>query len=123
MLTSVYPVRDWWVPLRNFELFVKTVDSLPPEKIFEFLDLECKSLETDLETHRLNVSGDHFSILCFRQYVRMVKHGNLMRCIAPLPANHVKFYRETITRLIEAKELPKFAMEQFDFTFPASDRR
>jgi hypothetical protein len=113
-------MRSCFVPLQNFDLFVKTVTSLPPEKIFEFLELECKSLETDLETHRLTVTDDHFSILCFRQYVRMVKHGNLMRCMSPLPVTHVEFYRHTINRLIETKELPKFAMEQFDFTFPTS---
>ena len=35
----------------------------------------------------------------------------------PLPPEHVKFYRQTVVRLIKANELPQSAMKQFDEAF------
>ena len=105
------------MPLQHFDVFVRTITNLPTLAILKALDLECKTLECDLESHRLMSTEDAFSILCFRQFVRMAKQGKVMRCVNPLPPDHTEFYKATIARLIEVKELPQVAVEQFDYTF------
>jgi hypothetical protein len=89
----------------------------PATAVIKGLDLECKMLEDDLEFHRLSFPDEALSIMCFRQFVRMAKFGEAMQCVKVLPPDHVEFYKETIVRLIEANELPRSAMEQFDHIF------
>jgi hypothetical protein len=101
----------------GFRTFSKMISDIPAKAVLKALDLECKSLELDLELHRSSFDEDSFSILCFRQFVRMVKEGESMRCLTPLPSDHLEFYRETIDRLMKADNLPASAMEQFDYTF------
>ena len=105
------------MPLHHFDLFVKTITALPAAAILKTLDLECKTLEDDFEHHRLTLTDDAFSILCFRQFVRMALLGGAMHCLRPLPSRHIEFYRQTVARLIQGHQLPPAAMEEFDFTF------
>jgi len=100
-----------------FTRFRRTIANLPAEAVINALDLECKMLEDDLAHQRLAQSEDAGSILCFRQFLRMAKFDEAMRCVKPLPLSHVEFYKETIIRLVQANELPKSALEQFDYTF------
>lgn len=104
--------------LQVFDLFAKMITGLPPRAVLKALDLECKMLEDDIQNHHLVLAEDAFSIICFRQFVRMAKQGEAMRCIKPLSPDHVEFYKQTIVRLVHADELPPAAMEQFDYTFP-----
>jgi hypothetical protein len=103
--------------LQVFGLFAKMINGLPARAILKALDLECKTLEDDFEHHRSALAEDAFSILSFRQFVRMAQLGTAMHCIKPLPPDHIEFYKNTIVRLIQADELPASAMKDFDFTF------
>jgi hypothetical protein len=103
--------------IRIFESFAKMISSLPPEAIPMALDAECRMLREDVESQHLPASEDVLSILSFRQFVQMAKAGQVVRCARPLPPDHIEFYKETIVRLVQAKELPPAAMGQFDFAF------
>lgn len=104
--------------LMVFGEFSKMVENMPPEAVLKTLDLECRTIEDDLEHHRLASDEDAISILCFRQFIRMAQAEDMMSCLRPLPVDHLKFYRETIARLVNARELPASAMEQFAYAFP-----
>ena len=101
-----------------FGTFSKMIGTLPEEAILKALDLECKTLEGDLENHRIVMKEDAFSVLCFRQFVRLAKTSDAMRCLKPLPFDHLDFYKQTVLRLVKANQLPESAMKQFDYTFP-----
>jgi hypothetical protein len=101
---------------RIFELFTGVIADLPPEAILKVLDLECDMLEKDAKNHR-PVPEDAFSIFYFREFVRTIKLGKVMRHVKPLPADHIEFFKKTIVRLVQANELPQAAMDQFDGTF------
>src|ERR1700723_1867891 len=105
------------MPRHIFDLFTRTITDLPIKAVIKALDLECKMLEEDFAHNRLAMPKDALSILCFWQFVRTVKSGETMRCVKPLPAVHIEFYKTTIVRLVQANELPPSAMEQFDCTF------
>jgi hypothetical protein len=100
-----------------FDVFAKMIAGLPAQAIPQALDLQCKMLKEDLEQHRLTLKDDASSIMCFRQFVRMMKSGDAMHCVKPLPPDHIEFYKETVLRLLQAGELPQSALEEFDFIF------
>jgi hypothetical protein len=101
-----------------FGAFSRTIHNTPVQAVLKTLDLECFMLEDDLEHHRLTSDEDVLSILCFRQFVRMVKAEAVVHRLKALPPDHLEFYKETIVRLVNAKELPAAAMEQFEHAFP-----
>jgi hypothetical protein len=105
------------MPFHIFSLFTRTITSLPVEAVIKALDLEGKMLEDDFEHQRLALPEDAFSILHFREFVRMAKFGETMQSISPLPPDHIEFYKETIVRLVQANQLPPSAMKQFDSIF------
>jgi hypothetical protein len=100
-----------------FDAFAIMINDLPEEAVIKALDLEGKTLENELEFSPLMFPDDAFSILHFTQFVRMVKDGEAMESVKPIPPEHVEFYKKTIGRLIHATKLPPFAMEQFDYIF------
>lgn len=101
----------------GFGTFSKMVGTLPPEAIIGALDLECKMILDDRLHSRLAEDEGSLSLLYFDQFVKMVKVGGSIRRFRGLPPDHLEFYRETILRLIDAKELPASAMDQFDRAF------
>jgi hypothetical protein len=103
--------------LQIFGSFTKMINGLPTRAVLMALDLECKMLKNDIEVHRLDFSEDAFSIMSFRQFVRLAKQDEAMQCLKPLPPDHLEFYKKTIVRLIQANELPSSAMKLFDKTF------
>jgi hypothetical protein len=108
---------DSFMAVQIFETFAKTISNLPSECVLKALDSECKMLELDHENHRLDGFDDALSIFSFRQFLRMAREGRAMQCVKRLPLDHIEFYKETIVRLVHAGEIPKMAMEQFDYTF------
>ncbi|MGH7940081.1 MAG: hypothetical protein ACREE6_06005 [Limisphaerales bacterium] len=100
-----------------FDLFARMITSLPAGVILKALDLEAKMLERDSENHRLYLPADAYSIFCFRQFVRVVKFGGTIPNCKPLLPAHLNFYKKTVARLIEAKELPESATKAFDDAF------
>ena len=106
--------------VQRFEIFAKAISRLPSACVLSALDSECKTLEMDNKNHRLDEFEDALSIFSFRQFLRMAREGQPMRCVKPLPLDHIEFYKETIVRLVRAGEIPKKAVEQFDFTFASA---
>lgn len=106
--------------LMVFATFARTISNLPAKAILKALDLESKMLEFAAENYRVYLPEDAYSIFCFRQFVQAAKLGKTTTRCMPLPQDHLKFYQETVTRLIEANELPQSAREQFDNVFSIS---
>jgi len=103
-----------------FSAFAEMIRGLPPEAIINGLDLECRELENDFETGCLDPDEDALSILCFKQFIQMVRKGQVLRCAKHLPSEHLDFYRETIARLVQANELRAAALEYFEEAFGGS---
>jgi hypothetical protein len=103
--------------LHIFELFARTITKLPAQCVLKALDLQCQMLKTDIESKRLPLPDDSFSIFYFREFVRSVKLGQTLHCSKFLPQDHVEFFKETTVRLVQANELPKAAMAQFECAF------
>lgn len=103
--------------LRIFELFARSISNLPAQCILKALDLQCQMLKNDIENNRLPLPDDSFSIFYFREFVRCVKLGQTLHCSKLLPQDHVEFFKETTVRLVQANELPKTAMDQFECAF------
>ncbi|HEY1788981.1 MAG TPA: hypothetical protein VGJ73_12535 [Verrucomicrobiae bacterium] len=74
-------------------------------------------LNDDYVHHRIDLPEDAFSIFSFRQFLSLAKYGETMRCLRPLPPDHVEFYKTIIVRLIQANLLPASAIDMFDRTF------
>jgi hypothetical protein len=100
-----------------FRVFSKTISHLPAQAVLRTLDAECRMLRDDVTRFGRELTGDGLSILCFGEYVRMVKAGSVMRCSRHLPPDHIEFYKETVVRLVHAGELPALAMNEFDYAF------
>lgn len=94
------------------------ISNLPAEAIDKALEHQHHMLEDDLKYNRPIASDEAFSILCFIQFVRMQKRGEVIPCARRLPPDHLDFYRETIARLVHGQALPVSAMEQFERAFP-----
>ena len=103
--------------MQVFNIFSKVIRNLPVPVILRTLDAECKMLEDDVEHYRSNLTEDILSILSFRGFIQMAKADNVMRCCLRMPREHFEFYRETISRLMQAGELPPSAMDEFDHAF------
>ena len=81
------------------------------------LELECKMLEDDLEHNRSGLSEDAVSILCFYEFVRMLKANSVMRCSHHVPSDHIEFYKQTVIRLVEGGVLPQSSLDDFIYVF------
>ena len=106
-----------------FDAFARTINNLPAEDILKALDLESFILKSYSENHRLYLPAEAYSIFCFGQFVRAAKCDEPMPNCKPLPPNHLKFYKQTVVRLIQANELPPSTLDQFDSAFPASGQQ
>lgn len=93
------------------------IGDLPPQGVLKALDLECRMLKDDVESNRLPLPADAFSILYFREFVRAIKFGDVLQPSRRLPPDHIEFFKKTIVRLVQANELPTAAMVQFDHAF------
>lgn len=100
--------------LMIFDEFARMFEDLPANAILKALELDSKMLEYDWENYRLYLPEDAYSIFCFRRFIRSARLGKSAPRCMPLPAKHVKFYRQVVDRLIQAKELPKSALKQFE---------
>jgi hypothetical protein len=104
---------------RLFELFAKMVTALPVRAISKALELQCKMLEDDIERYRINFPEDTRAILSFQQFVLRAKLGQATEGVKTFSADYLEFFKETIVRLVQEKELPSAAMDQFDHAFVA----
>jgi hypothetical protein len=104
---------------RSFTIFTNVFSKLEPKAFLNALEFHAKMLQN---SPQLSEQPDTISISCFRQFMRMIKLGEPMTCMMPLPKEHVEFYRAMVVRLIQANELPETATNEFDriFPFPSS---
>lgn len=100
-----------------FKEFSEMVKGLAPEAIISSLNLQCDRLEKDFQQSHSAPEEDALSILCFKQFIRMARTGEVMTCAKRLPPDHLEFYRETTARLVHANELRASALEQFEQAF------
>jgi hypothetical protein len=103
--------------VRIFDLFSKMIRELPARAILKALAQLCKTLEDDLNKRRSAITIDAFSILYFGQFVRLAQLGKAMCVVESFPPEHIEFYRETITRLVQSEQLPASAVAEFDKAF------
>ena len=103
--------------MAKFGIFCKTINDLPTQAVLRVLDIECNMLQNDIERYGRDLRDDDVSILCFAQFVRMVKTGCITQFKKILPPDHIEFFKETLVRLTQAGELPASAMDQFDYAF------
>jgi hypothetical protein len=108
------------VSLESFDSFAEKISSMPASAVLKSMDLECKLLEEDLDGYRASFTGDEFSILYFRQFLRTARSGEMMHCIRCFPKSHIEFYKRTVARLIQAGELKSSALDRFDGAFAAA---
>ncbi|HTV38998.1 MAG TPA: hypothetical protein VMF08_00370 [Candidatus Sulfotelmatobacter sp.] len=103
--------------VRVFEVFARMISNLPAQCVLKALDIECQMLKNDVENNRLPLPEDAFSLFYFREFLQAAKQGRTTACSGPVPPDHIEFFKETIVRLVQANELPRNAMEQFDRVF------
>lgn len=106
--------------LESFNTFAEKIAGMPAKAILKSMDLGCKLLEEDLDGYRSSFTGDEFSILYFRQFLRTARSGEAMHCIRCFPRSHIEFYKRTVTRLVQAGELSSSALERFEGAFAAA---
>lgn len=73
-------------------------------------------LDDDVSSQRIPLTSEEFSVLDFCHFLETVRLG---ADIAPrtLRAQHARFYRTVVEKLVEAEELPPGARERFDAVF------
>ena len=106
--------------LESFNTFAEKVAGMPAKAILKSMDLGCKLLEEDLDGYRSSFTGDEFSILYFRQFLRTATSGEVMHCIRCFPKRHIEFYKHTVARLVQAGELSSSALDKFEGAFAAA---
>lgn len=100
---------------RLFERFTAMIDKVPAKGVVRAAELECQMLQSDLARKRTLPIEEVRSILAFCEFLKMRLATRAPHCA--LPMQHLGFYRKTVERLIEARELPSEAKEQFDEAF------
>lgn len=93
------------------------ITELPAQCIVKALDMECQMLRNDVENNRLPLPADAFSIFYFTEFVHAAKLGRILTSCRPLPPEHIEFFKEIVSRLVQAGELPQVAINQFDRVF------
>ncbi|MGH7979547.1 MAG: hypothetical protein ACREE6_09235 [Limisphaerales bacterium] len=106
--------------LVNFDIFARTISNLPGKAILKTLGLDNESLDHASENYRLFLPADAYSIFCFRQFVREMIAGKSVTICGPLPLAHVRFYRQTVMRLVGANEMDPSALHKFDNAFSSA---
>lgn len=100
-----------------FRTFSGMVEQLPPESFFAFVEKQQRMIEEDLIHKRLFPIEDTISILKFCRFFEAKATGRSILPSILLP-EHVAFYRRIVERLVEAGELPPYALHEFDAKFP-----
>ena len=101
---------------RLFERFTAMIDKVPAKGVVRAAELECQMLQSDLARKRTLPIEEVRSILAFCEFLKNAAcNARAPHCA--LPMQHLGFYRKTVERLIEARELPSEAKEQFDEAF------
>lgn len=89
---------------------------MPLPALVEFAEKQRKMIEQDFTDRKFPLTEEDFSIINFCRFVEaMAKGSDMPSCIVPY--EHERFYRGVIQRLVDARELPIYAVRQFDAAF------
>jgi hypothetical protein len=101
--------------LTLFSSFANMLNTIPVGAIFRALEREQHMIEADLAHQRPVPLKEAESILNFCYYVESARQGSSgWTFTAPLPSQHLDFYRKTLDRLIAAEHLSPNAKAEFD---------
>jgi hypothetical protein len=115
--TASQPARlPFCMKAHLFESFAEMIANVPVKGILRAIELEHWMLEDDLLRKRISSLEEAVSILSFCQFVKAVSEGENIFA-AEIPAQHRMFFRNIISKLVMAGELPADAKYKFDLTF------
>ena len=105
-----------------FSSFCRMIDRLPVKGIYRAIDAQSAMLVEDFALRRPVPWEEVFSILYFYHFVLAAA---VETDISPVmvPVEHLEFYRETLHRLVEARELSETALDRFEAAFASGPAR
>jgi len=99
-----------------FESFCEMIDGIPPGSILQTVENRCHKLQNDVFSKLVPYGQEVISILTFNRFLASA-NGYIEFSPSVLPAPHLAFFRKTVARLVEAKELPADSLRWFDEGF------
>jgi hypothetical protein len=99
-----------------FEPFRETIEGIPPRAILQTVEDRCHRLQNDVFSKLVPYGQEVISILTFNRFLASAS-GYIEFTRSILPAPHLAFFRKTVARLVEAKELPADSLKWFDKEF------
>src|SRR5581483_11179531 len=101
---------------RHYHVFRYALDKMPLPALVEFAEKQREMIEEEFASRETALSEEDFPIINFCHFVEAMAKGAAMpSCVVPY--EHERFYRQIIQRLVDAKELPAYAVRQFDAAF------
>lgn len=98
-----------------FDPFAAMIDAIPDGAIIRALERQQRMIEDDLALQRPMPLKEAQSILNFCYYVESVREESSgWTFTAPLPREHLAFYRKTLDRLIASGQISPDAKAGFD---------
>jgi len=98
-----------------FDSFAAMIDAIPDGAIFRVLERQQRMIEDDLALQRPMPLKEAQSILNFCYFVESAREGSSgWTFTAPLPREHLAFYRKTLDRLIASEQISPDAKAGFD---------
>ena len=99
-----------------FEPFCEMIEGIPPKAILQTVEDSCHRLQNDVFSKLVPYGQEVISILTFNRFLASA-NGYIEFTRSILPAPHLAFFRKTVARLVEAKELPADSLNWFDEGF------
>jgi len=102
-----------------FNAFADLVELLSPALVIQATELQGGILERALDRNRPVPRDEAMSIISFCRFIRAIRQspGSLPLFAPPIPSVQLAFYRKTVSRLIQAGELPESTLREFDYIF------
>jgi hypothetical protein len=105
-----------FMSIRLFDAFSNMIDTTPAKGVLTTIEFERQMLQKDLSEKRTLPFAEVHSILTFCEFLKNAM-SRFHTISSALPIQHIAFYRKTVARLVESRELPFEATELFDETF------
>lgn len=99
-----------------FETFCEMLESIPIKALLRAADAERKMVEDDLEKKRTVPDLYVDSVLGFCNFLTSAVAG-IHATLPAFPVEHCAFYRKIVKRLVDAGELPKEIVGEFERIF------
>jgi hypothetical protein len=95
------------------------IEDLPAKAILRAAEIERCMLEDDMSSKRISLTSGEYSVLDFCHFLEEALLG-ADSVPSAMRVEHTAFYRKIVESLVEAGELPPYALAQFDATFSSS---